>query len=182
MSKLITGIVVIGVIVVGAVALTGRDDRQHENNEDVMMEEGKIESEDFTGSIKDLFLAGKDVTCDFSHTNDFGTTEGTIYVKAGDEKFRGDFTIEQTDVGTFESHIINEKTVGYTWGSSPYGEVAIKFPILEELSDSDSSEDTFDPDQEVDYKCRAWKVDESKFTPPSDVQFMDFTTTGFPGV
>jgi hypothetical protein len=170
MSKIIIWVVVLVVVVGGIVAAT--------NNKETNTEENGADSssEEFFGSAKDLIMSGKNVTCTFEREDENGSVNGTVYIKASDEKVRGDFTLVQPDGVEFKSSVINDGKMGYTWGSSPFGDIAVKFAINEnDSSDTFDSDQPFEADEKLDYKCSSWSVDENKFNPPADVQFQDFT-------
>ncbi|MCB9805667.1 hypothetical protein H6775_00740 [Candidatus Nomurabacteria bacterium] len=169
MNKVIIWIIVAVVFVGGGILVFSEDKNGADDN-------GKMMEEDFAGSVKDLFLSGKNVTCTFSRTDENGEMAGTVYIKASEEKVRGDFTLKQSDGNEFETHVINDNQYGYTWGTSPFGTMAIKFDVSEDNKDDTESDDQpFNPDEKLDYKCKSWNIDESKFTPPSDVEFQDFS-------
>lgn len=148
-----------------------------------MMEENEDVMEEFDqsgrGSLSALMAFGQNITCDFTYApEEGGTTEGTVYIAS--ERMRGDFVMLENG-SEYEMHVINDTEYGYTWGKGPEGEMAMKFPVSE---DDDSSihendrDDSYEPigmDEDVEYECKRWGVDESKFTPPSDVTFMDFS-------
>lgn len=139
-------------------------------------------SEDFNesgiGSLKNLLARGENITCTFTHaSSEEGSYSGVVYV-AGDD-MRGDFEME-IEGESFGTHIINSGGTGYTWGDSSFGSMAMMFEIDEEdgdffSSDASDSDGGVDYDQDVDYKCSSWRVDRSKFQPPSDVTFQDFS-------
>ena len=128
------------------------------------------------GSFAELIALGRNISCDFSYvsadTN--GAVAGTVYI-AG-EKMRGDFDMEQAGQ-LFESHMIDDGEFAYTWTVSSQGTFAFKSPVM----DSEASEEAessvppsraVDMDHEVEYDCQTWRVDESMFIPPSDVEFV----------
>jgi hypothetical protein len=41
--------------------------------------------------------------------------------------------------------------------------------------DENSTNNTFDQNQEMEYDCQPWDVDNSKFLPPSEIEFQDFS-------
>lgn len=152
---------------------------------------GNFESEDFNesgmGSLKSLFALGRDLTCTFSYlSEEEGSYSGVVYVSGG--SMRGDISMEM-EGETFETHIINDNNKAYTWGTSPYGSMAIMVETEERDDDFFSSVDSEDSggvdyDQDVDYKCSSWRVDRSKFEPPSDIEFQTFGagSSAVPGV
>lgn len=130
-----------------------------------------------TGSFEDLLGMGRNLTCDFSYvaedTN--GAVAGTVRVSG--ERMRGDFEMEQAGE-TYYSHMIQDGEMIYTWSESPMGDFAIAMSVEEgeAASTADAGETEYsrpvDMSNDVDYDCRAWNVDASVFTPPSDIEFM----------
>lgn len=126
-----------------------------------------------TGSFADLIGLGRNVTCDFTHEAETGSTvAGTIKVSGG--KIRSDFEMQQAGI-VYESHFIQDTTYMYTWSDSPQGSFAMKSPVedLEVQGEADTAPGrTVDMDSDVEYECRAWTADASVFVPPSDITFM----------
>ena len=142
-----------------------------------MEEEAMVssEDEDFIGSMRALMARGEAMTCTFAqNTPETGDMKGSIYVHG--ERLRADFSSQHPEFGSSESSVINDGSVGYTWGSNPQGSVAVKFALSPD-QDSRGESGSVDFDQELNFKCRKWSVDEAKFSPPSDIKFMDFSGT-----
>ncbi|MCR4324336.1 MAG: hypothetical protein NUV69_01465 [Candidatus Curtissbacteria bacterium] len=121
------------------------------------------------GTIAGLF--GKNQTCTVKYPGQ--STEGTIYVSGN--KVRGDFTMTDPNGTEMHSSMINDSEYTYTWTPVMGQGVKIKNSAATEQT-QDQNQD-FDVNKEVDMKCSSWSPDNSKFTPPSDVQFMDLTQT-----
>jgi hypothetical protein len=177
MGKVITIIVLI-VVVVGIIIFSTKGGDNQPNSEMTEQNQEMNSGDDsFFGSTKDLIMMGKNVTCDFSRQDENGNIEGTVYVS--NQKVRGDFNMTDSSGNNFQTSVINDTEFGYTWGSSPFGSMAIKFAVDEPGTFTEDAtanqEQTFNPDEEMNYKCRSWNVDDSKFVPPSDIQFTDFS-------
>ncbi|OGD84423.1 hypothetical protein A2165_00660 [Candidatus Curtissbacteria bacterium RBG_13_40_7] len=128
-------------------------------------------------SIRDLLGFGNNVTCTITYPSENGETKGTVYV-ASDERLRGDFTSNMEDK-EIDSHMIQDGTYSYIWSSSSPQGTKMK---LEDISSRqspgpESQNQNIDLDQKVDYQCSPWSVDNSKFVPPADIEFIDFTST-----
>lgn len=129
-------------------------------------------SDAFVGSIGDLMKDGKDVTCTFSRSDAGGDMEGTVFV-ARDGRMRGEFTLASPQFGTMTMQVIRDGAYGYTWGF-PSATQGTKTKLDNEgkpIKKNDKDGPSLDEDME--YRCAAWRVDTSKFVPPSDVQFQD---------
>lgn len=129
------------------------------------------------GTFAEVLALGENITCDFTYTDPEtgGETEGTVFV-AG-ERVRGDFAMTQ-EGEEYSFNTIQDGEYGYTWGSGPMGAMAMKFALQKDdtvASTEESSQDPFETDARVTYECDRWSVDESKFVPPADVEFQDFT-------
>lgn len=162
MNKIILGIIGVVVIVGAIIALTNTS--------------SDLTDENLFGSFEDLKALGKNMTCTFTRSDEYGDVEGTVYIQSSTEKVRGDFTVTTTD-GIFESHVINDGEIGYTWGDSPVGTIAMKFATdqSDQTKESPEQNQPFNPDEKVDYTCSSWNVDTDVFTPPADLEFQDFT-------
>lgn len=127
-----------------------------------------------SGSFAELIERGDDVQCEFTYNDEASgaNVSGTMYVTDGGDRFRGDFTMEQNGQ-TFESHIIRDDTTAYTWGQTPYGTMGTTFQINEPEDISEA--EGLSSDQEVEYSCSGWSVNQQLFVPPSDVEFTDMT-------
>ena len=119
-------------------------------------------------STKEMLALGKDQKCTFTRDDDNAQTSGAVYFSGG--KMRGDFNISSAGK-TFESHIISDGTDMYNWSSlMPQG---IKIKVAAGTSDSTTQNNSFNIDDKVDYDCDSWNPDNSLFTVPTNIQFMD---------
>ncbi|HZJ18200.1 MAG TPA: hypothetical protein VFD45_01100 [Patescibacteria group bacterium] len=160
----------------------GKSSNTSENKTNSMDKSNQTAGEMVKGTIKNLFGAGKNVKCAINSAENNGT--GTVYV-AG-KKMRGDFT-SQVEGKTVKSHFIQDEEFSYIWSSEMDQGIKMKADLgTEETSASNSKENstvknqTMDLNKEVDYKCSNWTVDNSKFTPPSNIKFSDLTDLMMP--
>jgi hypothetical protein len=123
-------------------------------------------------SARKMMESGKSMSCDFRNQDGYGTQDGTIYFSKG--KMRGDFTMQQQGMGTFESHMIRDKEWQYTWGG-PMGESQGMKMRADAFESQGKKKKGFDTDKEVDMDCREWRENPSVFTPPSNIAFSDTT-------
>jgi hypothetical protein len=121
------------------------------------------------GSLRSLLGLGKNTMCTFSSTMGDITSSGTVYVSA-DGGMRGDFTSE-TKAGTQTSSMIVKGDTSYVWSGSQ----GMKMNVEGSAGAGASAEtkSNVDLDSQVDYECKNWSVDQSKFNVPSSVKFMD---------
>jgi len=170
-TLLITGAVV-AVIIIGAAGFFLLKKPAQTPQESTTTQPTQQEESQAKGSIKNLLAAGKNQTCTIKYPVGEQMGEGTVYVSG--KNLRGDFTMTSAEK-TFDSHMIQDETYMYSWSSlSPQG-VKMKIAELEKVQASPTAE-SVDLDQEVDINCSSWSVDNSKFTPPTDVTFVETGT------
>lgn len=129
-------------------------------------------SAEFNGSMKELVARGGDYMCTFTQTTDVADSSGTVYISG--ERLRGDFKshekVSDTDV---ESHMIRDGGFAYVWSSAmPTG---FKM-VVDDSASTDSNSTGFDYNQQLDYSCNSWTVDESQFSLPAGVEFTTLPT------
>jgi len=163
----------VALLVVVSISLTGclKKDNQQTG--------GGNEEEMFSGSFFDLVKRGKNVKCTFSDNSEDSSSEGTIYVSGS--KARNDFVAKMNEGEDFESHSIVHGEYIYVWSSA--GEQGTKMKLSdieaqqEEMPTAEDMKEAYqgykDLQDEVDFKCRPWIPDNSKFNPPSNIEFVD---------
>jgi uncharacterized protein YxeA len=135
------------------------------------------ESQGGMKSLKDLLSSGVAQKCTYSSTDESGTNEGVSYISGG--KVRGDFSTTISGKVT-KSHMITDGKTSYIWTDGEKDGFKMTIPdatptsAKTDTSDSEVSTEA-DLDQKMDYKCSAWVVDNSYFTPPTSVTFSDFS-------
>lgn len=154
-------------------------------------------------SFVELMKLGENYTCTFSDTSEGTAVSGTVYVAGKDNKFRTDYvtTVAASEVTgngasaesrTQTGSMISDGEYSYIWDSASDQGIKMKFDPTDEetmkeyesygkeaaknMPKSESDDTTpFDQNQDMKYDCNRWNVDASKFTPPTDVVFMDFS-------
>jgi len=134
---------------------------------------GKTEVATSRGSLKDLISGGKNLTCQISYTASDQTVAGTVYV-AGEKKMRGDFTMT-VNGNPMDSHMIVDAGWGYSWTSASPAGTKMKIEETSPTPTAGSATQSAELEREVEYKCSDWSPDNSKFTPPADIQFTDMS-------
>lgn len=131
------------------------------------------------GSLKSLFASGKSQKCTFNNTStDTTKVDGTVYVAAG--KVRGDF--QTTSNGTpLSSHMIIDSQTSYIW--TDMSKQGFKMAIdTNQQTNTAANNQGPNMDQNVNYSCQGWSVDNSVFTLPADITFTSFTVpSAMPG-
>ena len=174
-KKLLPVIAVIGLIAIAGIFFLSRKSLNSEVSDSMMKGEGSTAK--FTGSFADLISKGQNFACNFVTPDDAGNvTAGSTYVAEGGAKVSAQFTTE-VDGKKTTGNVIRDGEYNYIWTSDQAQ--GIKTKITEDDkslfgADASKSESTGLTDQEqVDFDCNPWTVDNSKFTPPSDIEFVD---------
>ncbi len=126
---------------------------------------------------------GKAVECDFSSSGASGTATGKMF---SDGKGRGLMTIngttEQGNSGV--SNILTTADKSYSWTDSEGRTIGIMFDNAQLQSGTQaaqSNQAAGNINQDFDMDCKDWDVDESKLTPPTNINFQSLPTS-IPGV
>ena len=166
-------VIVLALIVIGGLYVSKKS--QKPQTEQPTAQSTEAPASEQSGTIKSLLAMGKNVSCDVSYSAEQNKTVGKIYV-AG-QKMSGDFTIKTSDGKTMDTHMIQSEGYIYSWSSAIPQGTKMKIPT-ESASPSPAASGAssgFNPDQQVQYKCSPWGADDSKFSPPTNVQFMDIS-------
>lgn len=130
-------------------------------------------------SINELLAQNKNLTCTFSDTDEQGNANsGTVYLAGG--RMSGDFSLRAPGEDTINSHLINDGQSQYSWQEGENDGVKIS---LEQITANQPSEDTpseesssnVSQDEDYNFECQEWSVDESRFSPPGDINFIDYS-------
>jgi len=165
MSKTLTLLLAIGVIIVGGYWMFNRQKSGENQNTDTSV---KGEMNNKKMAFSELFKQGGAYKCEVSQYVENVKTKGTTYINNG--MLRGEYStkVEGADI---ESITIIRDGYTYSWTSALPN---TGFKIKNEISESTS--DTFGyAEQIVDYNCEAWTVDQSKFTIPANIAFQEIT-------
>jgi hypothetical protein len=121
-----------------------------------------------SGTLRSLLSLGKDVTCTFSRSDNGTNVSGMVYVD--NPMLRGDFVMMGGAQGRVESHMVRMNNDVYVW----MGNQGAKLNISD-LNKATTTQATGNVslDSQVNYECRDWTPDQSKFTLPSGVNFYD---------
>lgn len=135
------------------------------------------------GSLMGLMGLGQNTMCTFSHVDEGTgqTSNGEFYYDGGSQRFRVDSTT-QVDGAMYVTHMINDSESSYVWSEGSGETFAIKMSADVNTDSNVQEYDTDGPnkplsmDQEVDYDCNSWRVDNRVFIPPADVEFTDMAS------
>ncbi|MFZ2484568.1 MAG: hypothetical protein WAX80_02515 [Minisyncoccia bacterium] len=136
--------------------------------EDKMQAEAEINLDvNAKGSLRSLLGGGKNMMCTFASAAGGTNSSGTVYISS-DGSMRGDFSTE-TSAGTQMSSMIVKNDTSYVWS----GTQGVKMNVAGDSTTSSDTKSDVDLDSQVDYKCANWSKDESKFSAPTSVNFLD---------
>lgn len=133
-------------------------DEQQPKNEQAVAE---------TASIKDFLSAGQNKECTYSDAE----AKGTMYFASG-ERLRMDYQSVGTEASSGSMIVTNQKQ--YVWSADRKEGITFAFDKNQQPNDQQSG-NSVDIQKDYSFTCKSWDVDESKFTPPSDVKFQDFS-------
>ncbi len=171
--------IIAGVLVLGSVSFFVFKNDKAPAPADTSIEESVQEnsseslSKDFNEktTLAKLVEKGGNHKCTFGHTTQVGTSTGTVYISG--KKIRGDFVskvsiAELPGLNDINSSMISDGESIYTWSSmTPEG---YKASVKQETSTT-TTQTNVPTNQELDYSCTAWMVDESKFSLPTHITF-----------
>jgi len=173
-NQIITTIALIVIIVlgIGGYMVYGQNANQTNNSNTKTPEPTKSQS--LESSITDLFTSGQSKLCTFDTKTDKGQTTGTVYVNK--EMAKADFAMTDNGKSTM-THLIRNGNSFYIWGDSFPTGIKMTMDINEMGSKMQASNyAAFNPNEKVSYSCKDWAVDESLFTPPTDLKFTDLSS------
>jgi major membrane immunogen (membrane-anchored lipoprotein) len=136
--------------------------------------------ENIKGSILDLAKMGKNVKCTYKFDNEEAAMEGTVYVSGS--KTRSDIKIKISDGTENDSTTITDGEWMYMWSTAAEQGTKMNIKDMEQMAEKYKTEGDAEEDsnnqyknqtQDVDYKCRPWVVDNSKFNIPTNIEFID---------
>jgi hypothetical protein len=137
----------------------------------------ETEEEELRGTFAYILGLNQDVMCEFEYADEANTSNGTVYIADLAERMRGDFNVENSAAGPMEAHVIRDGGYNYLWGS--FSEDGIKVKVSEEEKDVlFSDNDQVDIDENTTFTCVTWSADESKFSLPEGVNFVELAPVG----
>lgn len=153
-------------------------DVKPEDAKDSEISKDEDKEESFFGSMQDLIARGKSLKCTYKTSSSDGGDEyeTVMYISGGNVKTETEIKTEEGK--TMENHMAINKDWMYMWNSfMPKGMKAdmSKMPEMDNVTDSDINKDMANLAKNMDYKCRTWIPNSSKFKIPTDIQFEDIT-------
>lgn len=129
-----------------------------------------------TQSWSDVIARAKPQVCTFRWSRADDRQTWTMYTDG--QRVRGDYTVESVGAAPWTGHIIRGDEYSYQWAESNGQNIATKVKtsvIITADEGLNTNVSGFRFDQPVDMDCSAWRIDESQFEPPADVDFTDMT-------
>lgn len=172
MNKKIVIVIVIVIVLLGAYFATRskKDSNQTMSENQATGEVKQDTSNKGQKSMKDFLSFSGSQKCTVSYSQEGYQTTGVAYVANG--KMRGEYTATMNGQTTKPQFISDGQTI-YSWQE---GEATgFKMTVTATQTAEAEKQNTVNMDQQVDYDCENWSTDNSKFTPPSNVKFTDYS-------
>ncbi|MCK5416452.1 hypothetical protein KAI92_03430 [Candidatus Parcubacteria bacterium] len=139
-------------------------------NEDSKDNDGK--DGNYFETMEDLMKRGKTMKCTYTQEIEDGpTASGIIYMSDGNA--RTEITMNEGTDRVGKMYAITDQDWVYSWTeSSPKG-----FKMTKEASEmsKENKETISDMTDEIDFTCKSWKKDSSKFKAPTGIVFEDMS-------
>ncbi|HZS42791.1 MAG TPA: hypothetical protein VFA52_01090 [Candidatus Paceibacterota bacterium] len=123
------------------------------------------------GTLRNLLAMGKNVMCTIDESTASSSLMGTMYI-AG-TNMRGDFTSSFNGSAKLDSHMIRNGDIMYAWSGSQGAKMTYNTSDMSNASANSKSQSNVNLDQKVNYHCSSWSPDNSKFSAPTNVNFID---------
>lgn len=172
-------IIVAVIVVIGVIALLWWAFARSNETTDNDQTQETTEPLTITGTYFDAVSNGRALQCDWTvdYEGEVMVPKGTLYTDGANRGLSEATTVGANPKQTYT--LVDEQHV-YNWVVGGSSTLATKvdrgnvenLPFDEALIDDSQSIDLNAP---YIFDCEAWTVDESKLTPPSDVQFVDLT-------
>lgn len=169
MQKLILGIILIA----GLGVVVFSSNKKSENVEEFSESENSVESESFSEAttLLELTKKGGNYECSVASKTPISDTAGTVYISKN--KIKGEFVskVSIPALGTtkeIDTKMISDGESVYTWSSMSSD--GYKAPVVENSTNPNQSSGISTTDT-LQYNCKKWKPDESKFKIPNDITF-----------
>jgi predicted small lipoprotein YifL len=141
-----------------------------------------VSTQKISATALEMMHSGKALDCNYSFQSQQGALQsGEFFVDGATGRFRSD-VMEMVRVPVpmnIMAYSISDGTYVYTW-SSMNPKTGYKVNLSQTSpaavpAATSSVQSTADLNQKIDYNCRPWTVDASKFTLPAGVQFTDMS-------
>lgn len=170
-KPLYIGIVVVLLLAIGggALVLSKRNNSEVSTQTAVETTSPMNPSAEAPRTIKELLTYTGTQQCSFSTE---GNT-GQVYMSGG--KMRGDFTITIPQ-GNTDSHMIVDGQTVYIWSENQTNGLKITSDVIGEF-DTPNQAAVIDPNQDMNFSCSSWTVNQSIFVPPTSITFAELDSS-----
>lgn len=130
-------------------------------------------------SVSEIIANGQSLSCTFSYTDaEQGITEsGNFYVNGPQAKFRSEAEIVTKDSDKkITTYMIGDGNYAYSWNGAEKTGFKISMKEGTPVAQDTKAQNNQRLDQKMNFDCRNWSVDNSKFILPPGVTFTDFST------
>lgn len=174
MKKIILGVIVLLVLLVGGVLLNRAKPTSEvaDSTAAATLAETQTSPTTQNTSLKNLLAMNKSQKCTF----DTEYSSGTTYISSG--KMRGDFSAKaggQTQI----THMIADGQTSYMWMEGQTTGYQMNFSAMQGNTTKGEVNNTgqvnVDPSQSMNYNCSNWPTDASVFALPKNIQFTDMS-------
>lgn len=122
-------------------------------------------------TIKNLLSSTSPQQCSFNDQD--GVSSGTVYVANG--KMAGEFMVTSPQ-GTLSSHMFSDGSDMYIWmDGQPQGIMMSLSGAQDPNTSTTSATQNVDVNKPFDFDCVGWVVDESMFTKPASITFVNMS-------
>lgn len=185
MTKKILAIVCLAMVTItfsGCSLLEGDKDQEAtkektnvEQNQKTVKDETSVENGDKSGNyfetMTDLLARGKTMKCTYhQEVEGGGTADGIVYMADGNSLVEI-ITNDTADLGKIYALITNEWHYSWVDGAPGGFKMTVEAAEMDEKMKNSVSKMT----DEIDFECKKWKKDNSKFKVPSNVNFQDMS-------
>lgn len=183
-TKIITVFIILIILLGGGyyfLNLRGKSPQTSTENKAMTLGESAPSGQSFAGSLTDLLTLGQNYSCTFQTTDDSGAqTSGLVFVSAGGDKLSGEFEMTDTDGAIITSSVVRDGEYNYMWSSALDQGFKYKIgpddeSIFGQEGDQSNESVGIDENANMDFNCQPWVVDNSKFVPPVNIEFVEFT-------
>lgn len=168
-NKVIIAVVTAVIIVGGGIALFMANSSNTQQNETKQVET----TNETKTSLSALLEKGDPQKCTYSGTNEGYEYSGTAYFSS-EKQMRNDYKSEREGKSRDGSMIISDDTQ-YFWNNDDKKGFKTAVKADDQQQSNSETGKNVDTKAKFSFQCEDWTVDESKFTPPSDVTFQDLT-------
>ena len=88
---------------------------------------------------------------------------------------RGDFSSKTNNGTSVDSHMIKNGSLVYAWSGTRGAKFDISSFMATSSTGGASTKTSVNLDEQINYSCNNWTKDTSKFTVPTDINFIDIS-------